>query len=161
MTKEKSDNFEKAVKYAYWLMGRRNHSEKEMRQKIGRNYGPVATDAVIEKLKSQNVINDEKFAGEWTEYRLKQNKSKNFILRELNKKGIIRDMALEVFSKIGINEFQNAYDAVERKMKQYDKLEQFQKKNKIFRFLASKGFDYEIIEQVAQKLLDRGESEEN
>ena len=46
-------------------------------------------------------------------------------------------------------------------MKQYGKLEKFQKKNKIFRFLASKGFDYEIIEQVAQKLLDRGESEEN
>jgi len=161
MIKEKSDNFEKALKYAYWLMGRRSHSEKEIRQKLGRNYGDGTLNSVIEKLKSQKVINDESFAREWVEYRLKQNKSKNFILRELVKKGIGREAAQGILSEFRIDEFANAYNAVERKIKRYEKLELFKKKNKIFRFLASRGFDYDVIEQVAQKLLERGKSEEN
>jgi len=161
MIKEKSGNIEKALKYAYWLIGRRNHSEKEMRQKLGRNYNSGVVEPVIEKLKLQKVINDDLFAKEWAEYRLKQNKSKNFVMSELSRKGISRKTAQDIFSEMNIDESANAYNSVERKIRQYAKLEPFKKKNKILRFLASKGFDFDVIEQVTQKLMESDKSEED
>ena len=159
MLKEKSTDAAKAMKYALWLLGRRNHSEKEIRQKLGRNYEAAAVEAVIEKLKSQKFIDDEKFAGEWAEYRLGQKKSRNFVLSELARKGISRETAQGVLSGMSVDERKSAYDLLARRMKQYEKLEPQKKRSRIFRFLASRGFGPDVIEDVSRELLRKDENE--
>ncbi|MEW6556310.1 MAG: regulatory protein RecX [Elusimicrobiota bacterium] len=150
--KEKSTNYQKAQKYAFWLLARRNHSEKEIREKIGRNYDENVVEKVIEKLKILKLINDEKFAKEWTEYRLRNNKSKNFILRELNRKGITHEMAATILNSFSIDETEVAYKIIRNKLPRYKKLEPLKAKNKIYQFLTRKGFDYDTIEQVVNRL---------
>ncbi|MFH0947418.1 MAG: regulatory protein RecX [Elusimicrobiota bacterium] len=157
--KEKSTNYHNAQKYAFWLLTRRNHSEKEIRDKLGKNYDNTTIDAVIEKLKTLKLIDDEKFAKEWTDYRLRHNKSKNFIMRELNRKGIPRETASEILNSLKINETELAYDTIKNKLPRYKKLEPLKAKSKIFQFLASKGFSYDTIENVIEKFTK--EEEEN
>lgn len=154
--KEKSANYHKAQKYAFWLFARRNHSEKEIRDKLGKNYDNITVDAVIEKLKKLKLIDDEKFAKEWTEYRLRHNKSKNFIMRELNRKGIPRETASGILSSLEIDETELAYDAIKNKLTRYKKLEPLKAKSKIFQFLAGKGFSYDTIESVICKFTKGG-----
>ena len=154
--KEKSTNYHKAQKYAFWLFARRNHSEKEIRDKLGKNYDIASIDTVIEKLKKLKLIDDEKFAKEWTEYRLRHNKSKNFIMRELNRKGIPREMASGILSTMKIDETELAYDTIKNKLARYKKLEPLKAKSKIFQFLAGKGFSYDTIENVIEKFTKDG-----
>jgi len=149
--KEKSTNYQKAEKYAFWLFARRNHAEKEIRDKLGRNYDGAIVDSVIEKLKKLKLIDDDKFAKEWTEYRLRHNKSKHLILQELNKKGIPRETALGILDSFHINEMDQAYEAIRNKLPRYKKLEPLKAKSKIFQFLAGKGFSYDTIESVIEK----------
>ena len=156
--KEKSDNYHKAQKYSFWLFARRNHSEKEIREKLGRNYVSATVDAVIEKLKKLKLIDDEKFAKEWSEYRLRNNKSRNFIMRELNKKGIPRETASEILNSFSVNESELAYDAVKSRLQRYKKLEPMKAKSKIFRFLAGRGFSYDTIESVMGKIIKNDEN---
>ncbi len=159
MLKEKSSDSARAMKYALWLLGRRNHSVKEIRQKLGRNYDAAASDTVIEKLLSLKMLDDERFAGEWAEYRLGQKKSRNFVLRELARKGIGREQAQGAVSGLNVDERANAYGLLKRKMKQYEKLEPQKKRDRIFRFLASRGFDFDVIEDASRKLLEGNEDE--
>lgn len=155
--KEKSTNYHKAQKYAFWLFARRNHSEKEIRDKLGKNYDNVTVNTVIEKLKKLKLIDDEKFAREWTEYRSRNNKSKNFIMRELNKKGILRETAIAILDSFSINEPELAYDIIKNKLPRYKKLEPLKAKSKIFQFLAGRGFTYDTIESVIEKFIKNDE----
>lgn len=159
--KEKSTNYHKAQKYAFWLFARRNHSEKEIQIKLGKNYDNTTVDAVIEKLKGLKLIDDEKFAKEWIEYRLHHNKSKNFIMQELNKKGIPHEMASTILNSLSINETDMAYETIKNKLTRYKKLEPLKAKSKIFQFLAGKGFSYDTIENIIEKFRKNGGTDES
>ncbi|MDD5687633.1 MAG: regulatory protein RecX [Elusimicrobia bacterium] len=152
--KEKSTNYQKALKYAFWLFARRNYSVKEIQDKLGRNYENPVIDKVIEKLDSMKLIDDDKFAKEWAEYRFRHNKSKNYVLNELIRKGIKRETIQEIFSSFAIKEPELAYGAIKNKLQRYRKLEQLKAKTKIFQFLANKGFPYDVIDEVWKKYID-------
>ncbi|MFH1541262.1 MAG: regulatory protein RecX [Elusimicrobiota bacterium] len=149
--KEKSTNHQKALKYAFWLFAQRNHSEKEIRDKLGKNYDNTIVDVVIEKLKSLKLVDDEKFAKEWVEYRLYHNKSKNFITRELTNKGILCETTTEILNSLKIDETELAYNTIKNKIARYKKLEPSKANSKIFQFLIGKGFSYDTIESVIEK----------
>ncbi|OQA92552.1 MAG: Regulatory protein RecX [Elusimicrobia bacterium ADurb.Bin231] len=149
----KIDNYEKALKYALWIMGRRNHSEKEIRKKLSRNYTDETVDKVIEKFKSENILNDESFAKEWAEFRFNQHKSKMFVAWELVGKGIHKDVIAGLIESSGIDDLENAYRTIERRIKMYKHLEPAKLKNKIYRYLASRGFSADIIQEVAERIL--------
>ena len=151
--KEKSTNYIKAEKHAFWLYALRNHAEKEIRDKLGKNYDDTTVSTVIEKLKTLKLIDDEKFAKEWTEYRLHHNKSKNFIMRELNKKGIQRETASEILNSKEIDEVEMAYEVIKNKLPRYKKLEPLKAKSKIFQFLANKGFSDGTIENIVEQFI--------
>ncbi|HAM39291.1 MAG: hypothetical protein A2474_05570 [Elusimicrobia bacterium RIFOXYC2_FULL_34_12] len=154
---EKSINYDKALKYVFWLFEKRDYSEKEIRDKLGRNYACSVIEQVVEKLISTKLLDDEKFAGQWADYRLRQNKSKNFILRELIHKGIKRDFALETLDSFSVNEVQLALNAIKSKINKYSKLEPIKAKNKIFQFLSRKGFGYDVIDEVVKKVIKKEE----
>lgn len=159
--KEKSTNYHKALKYSFWIFARRNHSEKEIRDKLSRNYDNAVIEKVFEKLRNLKLLDDGKFAREWTDYRLRQNKSKNFIVRELLKKGINRESAVEILNSFNINEKESAYETIKNKLPRYRKLEPIKAKNKIYQFLARKGFSYDVIEEIMEKFTRKDDDNEN
>ncbi|OGS43803.1 MAG: hypothetical protein A2539_06000 [Elusimicrobia bacterium RIFOXYD2_FULL_34_15] len=155
--KEKSANYDKALKYIFWLFETRDYSEKEICDKLGRNYACPVIDKVIEKLISIKLIDDEKFARQWTEYRLMHNKSKNFVLRELLHKGIKREFALEILKSSPVNEVELAFNSIKSKINKYKKLEPVKAKTKIYQFLSAKGFEYDVIDEIVKKVIKKEE----
>ena len=75
-------------------LSRRDHSEKELYEKLCRKYPPAAAEAAIEKAKDLGLLDDERFAAN---YALELYEKKHFashrILLELRRKGIDREIA--------------------------------------------------------------------
>lgn len=86
-------------------LSRRDHSEKELYEKLCRKYPPAAAEAAIEKAKDLGLLDDERFAAN---YALELYEKKHFashrILLELRRKGIDREIAknaVEGLDKVG------------------------------------------------------------
>lgn len=75
-------------------LSRRDHSEKELYEKLCRKYPPAAAEAAIEKAKDLGLLDDERFAAN---YALELYEKKHFashrILLELRRKGVDREIA--------------------------------------------------------------------
>lgn len=132
-----NSNFGKAFNAALNFLSFRPRSEMEIRQYLKRRKAEDI-DGVLEKLKQIGQVNDEEFARWWIEQRNTfRPKGKRALEMELRRKGI--KAKVEVGDEEGL-----AMKAVQRKLPMPPE--------KIFRFLASRGFDYEIIEKVIAKI---------
>jgi regulatory protein len=136
-----SSNFGKAFNAALNFLSFRPRSELEIRQYLKRKKAEDL-DGVIAKLKQIGQINDEEFAKWLVEQRSTfRPKGKRLIEMELRQKGVKIKVSVP-------DEEELAMKAIQKKLSL--------PKEKIFRFLASRGFDYETIEKVVAKL-DRSE----
>lgn len=159
-----TDYFEKILDNLLGLVGRRPRSEKEITQhakeyfykKFGKDIDQKIFDnslaQVLEKLKNYDQFNDRDFAAWWLEQRQKSNKSTRQIRQELFQKGVSQDLIEELLDQDGGDEVTKARTLAERKLPSYKNLEPFKKKEKLSRYLASKGFDWETIKEAINKL---------
>ncbi|MDQ7816000.1 MAG: regulatory protein RecX [Melioribacteraceae bacterium] len=149
---------------AFRFLSLRNHSSHELKLKlIKKKYPRELIDDAINQLREKDFINDREFAKQYIEEKVNKKRSGFYKLKaELNKKGIERELIEELLSgldsKISLD---NAFNLAKKK---YDQL--IQKKNdhrklkqKIFSFLASKGFETDIILSVLDQLKFHPEEE--
>ena len=144
---------------AFRYLGRRLLSEKELRIKLKqKKYDENIIDEIIKYLKGKNYLNDMEFANLFSNENI-QNKfwGKNKIKAELMKRGvsseIISQVLAEKFSEE--NDLQNAVRLAEKKYKLLNQRNPVQKKikEKLFSFLFSKGYDYEVAKEAVDKLI--------
>lgn len=104
----------------------------------------IAKNNAIEFLKKYNYINDLDFAKWLVEQRSKQGKGKLFIKQDLFKKGVLPDIINSVLSSI---DSESSITLVYKKAlrKYLSETDVYKKKQKIYRYLLSKGFSYEEI----------------
>lgn len=158
----------KLMERMYGLFGRRQRSEKEIRDYLKqlsfkrkvKDQGEITdlmAETLIEKLKGKGLINDLEFAKAWVESRSKR-KGSNALKSELFNKGIDREIIEQVLSE-GTNEENQekvAIKLLERKMKIWKNLPEIEFKQKALRFLIGRGFDYEMAKQVLENILKEG-----
>jgi regulatory protein len=143
---------------AFRLLGRRQHSVKELKDKLwNKDYDKKLIDEVIMKLIESNYLDDKEFANVFAEEKLKTKKwSERRLKSELIKKGIKSNLISEVLnSKISNSEnFENALAVGKKKYESLKNrnLEPKELKNKRSTFLLSRGFDYETIKEVNEKI---------
>jgi regulatory protein len=144
---------------AFRLLGRRQHSVAELRSKLwGKDYDKSLIDEILEQLITSNYLNDKEFANAFVEEKLKAKKwSERRLKSELIKKGIKPDVISEVLGeKVSSSDnFDNAFTAAKKKyisLKQRN-LEPKEIKNKLSAFLLSRGFNYETVKEVFEKIL--------
>jgi regulatory protein len=143
---------------AFRLLGRRQHSVKELKDKLwNKDYDKKLIDEVIMKLIESNYLDDKEFANVFAEEKLKTKKwSERRLKSELIKKGIKSNLISEVLnSKISNSEnFENALAVGKKKYESLKNrnLEPKELKNKLSTFLLSRGFDYETIKEVNEKI---------
>lgn len=155
----------KLMERMYALLGRRERSEKEIRDYLKRlsfkrklkDQGEInnpISEALIEKLKKKGLLNDLEFAKAWVESRSKK-KGINALKAELIQKGISRDIIVDVL--VGGEEGQKvaAGKLLERKMRVWKNLPEAEFKQKALQFLMRRGFEYEIAKQVLEKILEK------
>lgn len=110
-------------------------TEKEIRDKLGVD----CSEEIITKLKSYGYINDEKYAEDYIESRIRSKpRSQKLILLELKRKGIITEY------RIPSTDYELAQKAFEKK-------KNLKTREQAMRFLVSRGFSWEVIEKTVKK----------
>lgn len=159
-----SEHFQKLYNYSLKLLSFRPRSEAETKEKLTR-YSvkksiPIQTiEGVIEKLISQNLINDEDFVKWWIDQRRSFRPKGIFaIALEMQGKGISKELIDRVLSNQGIGkeqEFDSAFQLAEKKIRSYGKLPIHIMRKKIGNLLFRRGFDWDIIYKVIDALLEK------
>ena len=129
---------------AFWHLGRRDHSEKELRDKIGRKTDNQQwIDTVINECFEYGYLDDARFVENFI--RASQNKGfgSTRIRRDLQRKGIDANKISEVFESAEHNYVEAAVDLLAGKYKQ--RIENQHIKNKAMQFLQGKGHSFDDI----------------
>jgi regulatory protein len=155
------EDFEKFYNSSLRFMSYRPRSEKEVRDKLKRKkVDPSIIEKIITKLKGQKFINDEEFAKWWIDSRLRfRPRSINLIKRELLLKGLDKELIDAQISNFQFpisNELENAKKLIQKKIKRYRNLSKQEIYQKLGRYLASKGFDWDTIKQSIDESLFNG-----
>ncbi len=155
--------FGKMFNSALNFLSYRPRSEWEVRQRLRKKQGKDASgeasssliaslqhdDEVIDKLRAIGQIDDEAFCRWFIEQRTTfKPKGERALKYELARKGIPKEIISKVFEtqEKGVSDFELATRIVKKKFG--DKFD----KERIQRFLASRGFDWNVIEEVVQKV---------
>lgn len=144
-------NYRKAFNKCADLLSRRDHSVKELRDKLIRTADEASADKAIERFSELGYLDDEKFARNLAEHLYKnKNYSDNHVKQELYKRGINRDIVAEI---VGNSEF----DAVETiisllEKKYYNKLNAENGREKVVAALMRKGFSYGDIKSALYRI---------
>ncbi len=146
------EKVDKIYNYCFKILSFKPYSEFEIRKKIrGRfkNLREKILNEVLEKLKELKYVNDEEFAENYINYRTKISPRGKFLLKqELLKKGIEGSLIEQTLDKINLDELDLAKQLVEHKTKSLKSFEPQKQKEKLMRFLQSRGFGYDVIKEV-------------
>lgn len=158
------DDFEKFYNKALRFLSFRPRSEKEIRDylkgvgrpKSQKNIAPDGIiDLIINKLKEYKFLNDEEFVKWWIEQRTAAKpKAWRVIKMELKQKGIQNDL-IDSFELKDKNDLENAIKLAKSRMRRYENMERQDVYEKLGRYLASKGFNYDIIKEVIDQILPK------
>ena len=147
------NNQEDIWKVALHILGRRAHSEYELRQKLQqKDYVSEQVDDVIKRLLTYDYVNDNKLAENLFKKHLQVGKYSLYtIICKLKQRGlpdeIIKNMTNTYDSE---SEWNSALKLVNNRFKSLDGIT----KEKIYRFLATRGFGATIIHKVFEQLFD-------
>lgn len=150
----KDEMFLKGKNKALNILSKASQSEKKIREKLNEDFEEDAVDDVIDFLKKYNFINDGELASKIVNTNVNLNKyGKNKIKQNLYNKGIEKSAIDEAISEIDYDaEFENALYLAQ---KRYDRVKNEDPKKayaKIANHLAYKGFNYDIIKSVLNKI---------
>lgn len=142
------------------ILERRLHAQKELEQKLRKKdkYAPELIRQVSADLLEIGFINDLIFARMFAQDKASgtQPWGQGRLKMELRKRGVDQEKITEVFQELFADEdfeLENAFLAGSKKWKTLHKESDFyKKKQKLYRFLAGRGYSSNIIAQVAQKL---------
>ena len=125
---------------------------QETRHKLKQaGYETFLVDSAIDALVNNGLLNDEYYAEQWVEERLRlKPRSKRVLIYELLKKGISENLIQSAVENV--DDFQSAYDIASGRLFRYEGLSKFEFRNKLGNYLAGKGYSYDVISEVSQRL---------
>ena len=143
---------------AFRLLGRRQHSSSELRRKLwNKDYESKLIDEVIEDLQRNGYLDDGEFIREFVAEKSEiKNWSSKKVKGELIKRGIPSKSIDEILNnQPKQSDYESAVILAKKKYKLLLKrnLESKEIKNKLSSYLFSKGFEYDLIKEVCDKLL--------
>lgn len=146
------DEAAKIMNKAFDYLSRRNHSVKELKNKLIKKFSAgYLIEKTIKRLKELGYLNDEIFAREWIESRLKNNpKGRILIRRELLAKGVeigsVEKILDLVYNKSREKkELAKIFDLKQQKFKHSQK-----QKNRFVSYLLRRGFPWEDIKELLE-----------
>ncbi len=106
----------RAKEKALWLISYRDHSSKELYQKLRKDYSEEATQNALQRMQELGLINDEAFARRYAaELHTSKHLSPSTIRYKLIEKGIDRELADEIIESLQIDPQEEIAALVEKK----------------------------------------------
>lgn len=148
--------FIKAKNKALTILSKADQSEKKIREKLSADFEECIIDMVIDFLKKYNFVNDSLLAKKIVNTNVNLNKcGKNRIKQNLYTKGIDKnDINIAVLEIDKDVEFENAMYLAKKRYSRFKNEDKRKIYQKLSQHLAYKGFDYDIIKSVLNKLLN-------
>jgi regulatory protein len=139
--------YDAAVRY----LAARSRSVSEIRRHLrGKRFDDAAIDAAVDKLRAQRYVDDADFAKYWIEQRDRfRPKGDRALMSELLRRGVAREtIEIALGERPADAEVERARRAIARPITRWLTLEPAERKRKIHAYLAARGFDYEVIDEV-------------
>ena len=132
-------------KAAYSLLARREHSQKEIMQKLSqRDFAKEDIEVVLDALAEQDIQSDLRYGEAVLRQRLQKGYGWTYICAQLKQKGLTSDIISAVYDSQAIDWFEMAELAYVKRFAQTEIVDQKDKAKRI-RFLQYRGFDFEQI----------------
>lgn len=143
-----------AFNSAMFSLDMRDHSEREIRQKLSRKYDENSVDTAVEKLLDLGLVNDRRYAELLTRELFERKRyGKNRVRSELYRKGIASEIVNEVLEEYeNENEpdnVQTIVDIIEKKY--YNKLIDEKSRQKVVASLVRLGYSFSDIRQAMRE----------
>lgn len=120
-------------------------------QKVDKVKTLAMIEQVIQRLNSKGYIDDERFARAWVNSRLlSQKTSKRKLVLELRTKGVSDDIIELALQESGYDDKNLLNSLIDKKRRQ----SKYQDNTKLIQYLLGQGFDYEVIKNALNELVD-------
>ena len=111
-------NERRAKDKALWLLSYRDHSKKELAEKIKRTCDGEAAEKAVDRMEELGLVDDAEFARRYARKLIFQKKmSKRAASYELARKGIDKELAEEALDEIEVDYREQISDIIEKKYK--------------------------------------------
>lgn len=139
-----------AKNYALWLLGGREHSTKELQQKLSRKgYEPDHIDHALQYLMDLNYLNDQRFAEAFSRSKAAKPLGRQRILNELRMKGVGDEQAKQALASLEVDWFELALSLKQRKFGVQPESD-FKAKGKQTRYLVYRGFSFDEVKYAIE-----------
>jgi regulatory protein len=151
------ENFVKCKNSALRIIERTYKTEKEITDKLReKGYDEKSINRTIDFMEEYNLLNDKKYADMYIKDKIKVqgiNKIKYNLLRKGVCEEVIRDKITNISKD---DEKEGALKLAQKKYNQIINREQdkYKVSQKLYRFLVSKGYDYDCINEVIKKVIN-------
>jgi len=154
------DHIQRLLDFAYFYLKFRPRTKKEIVDYLNKksqkyHFNQEIIDKVINKLQEEDLINDNKFIDWFVDQRNRTKPKSRFALTtELIRFGVHKDLIDEYFSNSSQDETSLAHQALVKRWRQFSQLPKDKRFQKAAGFLTRRGFNFEIIRKVIDKLED-------
>ena len=156
---EEGEVKQEAFDHALRLLGQRMQGEKELRTKLGRKeYGPGVIDAVVAECRRLGYVDDVKYAaGRASDAANLKGHGERRAVQELVAKGVDRAVAEQAAGEAyaEVDPLEAALALAEKKRPSLERLDRAKAYRRLAGFLQRRGFDYDTISAVVEKVLPR------
>lgn len=111
----KKSDFRRAKEKALWLISYRDHSSKELFDKLCKDYSEEAAENALVRMQELSLINDEAFARRYAKELSTKHQSPQNIRYKLLQKGIDRDLTDSIIDELNIDPVAEIEALVEKK----------------------------------------------
>jgi len=143
---------ESAYERALHFLGPRPRSEAEIRKRLAAAEVPeAAVAAVLARLAQAGLVDDQAFANYWVDNRTTfRPRSKRLLRVELRQKGLGDEAVRSALA--AVDDAGAAYTVARQRAGRLANLEHLEFRRKLGAFLARRGFDYDTVEPVVERI---------
>ena len=143
-----------AKKKAEDILNYRDHSEKELYEKLIKHTEKEIANYVIKYMKKRGIVDDFKYATNLAQKLIfKKNKGKNLAILEITKKGIDKDLARSVVLQIDCDFVEQIKTLISIKHK--ENLKDYESKKKLISSLLRRGYCYSDIDSAIKFFIEK------
>lgn len=146
----------RARERALYLLSYRDHSAKELYDKLCKNVSPAVAAKTVARMEEMGLLNDEEYARKLSQYYLNQkNWSVRKALFEMGRKGLDRETAQAALDECQVDPVEQITRLIQRKYSRF--LGDFKGNQKVIAALARLGFQYSDIKTAISEYDDKEE----
>ena len=140
---------------AMWLISYRDHSRKELIEKLRRDYSAESAEAAVSRLEELGLLDDGRYARRCAADLMNlKHLSDRGIRQKLREKGIDRDLIGEVMEELEVDEDVHIREIIEKK---YPDLSDEKTRRRAVAALTRMGYSYSDIKSVLSEYADENQ----